>query len=69
MSDVNTASHHDPVSRYAILAFQKVAGLIPTSVPIILKTLIDRGQSDVRTEICNAEMALSDVLEIVVLAG
>ena len=69
MSEVNTASHHDPISRYAILAFQKVAGLIPASVPIILETLIDCGQSDVRTEICNAEMALSEVPEMVALAG
>jgi hypothetical protein len=69
MSEVNTASHHDPISRYAILAFQKVAGLIPASVPIILETLIDSGQSDVRTEIRNAEMALSELPEIVALAG
>lgn len=44
MSEVNTASHHDPISRYAILAFQKVAGLIPADVPIILETLIDQGR-------------------------
>ena len=69
MSEVNTASHHDPISRYAILAFQKVAGLIPASVPIVLETLIDCGQSDVRTEIRNAEMALSEVAGIVASAG
>jgi hypothetical protein len=69
MSEVNTASHHDPMSRYAILAFQKVAGVVPASVPIILETLIDSGQSDVCTEIRNAEMALSEVPVIVALAG
>jgi hypothetical protein len=69
ISEVNTASHHDPISRYAILAFQKVAGLIPASVPIILETLIDSGQSDVKTEIRNAKMALTEVPEIVALAG
>ena len=69
ISEVNTESHHDPISRYAILAFKKVAGLIPASVPIVLETLIDQGQSDVRTEIRNAEMALSEVPEMVALAG
>jgi hypothetical protein len=74
MSEANTASHHvsshhDPISRYAIRAFQRVAGLIPARVPIILETLIDRGQSDVHTEIRNAEMALTEVTELVAIAG
>ncbi len=69
MSEVNTASHHDPISQYAIRAFQRVAGFIPASVPIILETLIDRGQSDVITEIRNAEMALTEVAELIAIAG
>jgi len=69
MSEVNTASHHDPISQYAIRAFQRVAGLIPARVPIILETLIDCGQSDVNTEIRNAELALTEVTELVALAG
>ena len=59
MSEVNTASHHEPMSSYAIQAFQRVAGMIPNSTPIILETLIDTGQSDVRTEIEKAELALT----------
>lgn len=54
MSEADTASHHRPTSEYAIRAFQKVAKLIPLSVPIILETLIDEGQSDISTEIKTA---------------
>jgi hypothetical protein len=59
MSEVNTASHHEPMSSYAVQAFQRVAGLIPNETPIILETLIDLGQSDVLTEIKKAELALT----------
>jgi hypothetical protein len=59
MSEVNTASHHEPMSSYAIQAFQRVARMIPFDVPVILETLIDRGQSDVRTEINKAAEALA----------
>jgi hypothetical protein len=33
--------------------------MIPTGTPIILETLIDRGQSDVLTEIRKAEIGLT----------
>jgi hypothetical protein len=69
LSEVNTASHHDPISRYAILAFQKVAGLIPPNIPIILETLIDCGQSNVRTEIRNAELALTELPDLIASVG
>lgn len=59
MSEVNTASHHDPMSAYAIQAFQCVASLIPNGTPVILETLIDQGQSLVTTEIEKAEHALT----------
>jgi hypothetical protein len=59
MSEVNTASHHEPMSSYAVQAFQRVAGMIPSNIPIILETLIDLGQSDVLTEIGKAAIALT----------
>lgn len=58
ISEVNTGSRHDPLSIYAISAFRTVAALIPDSVPIVLETLIDQGQSDILTEIERANRAL-----------
>jgi hypothetical protein len=58
LSEVNSSSRHDPLSSYAIEAFQSVAGLIPENVPVILETLIDEGQSDVPTELAHARQAL-----------
>jgi hypothetical protein len=59
MSEVNTASHHEPMSSYAIHAFQRVAAMIADGTPVILETLIDRGQSNVPAEIEKAMMALT----------
>ena len=58
ISDVNTSSRHDALSISAIAAFRLVADLIPESVPIVLETLIDEGQSDISTEIDRARRAL-----------
>lgn len=58
MSEVNTSSRHDPLSVYAMSAFRSVSSLIPDSVPIVLETLIDQGQSDIPTEIDRARRAL-----------
>jgi hypothetical protein len=58
VSEVNTSSRHDPLSVYAISAFRSISALIPNSVPVILETLIDQGQSDVLTEIGRAQRAL-----------
>jgi sugar phosphate isomerase/epimerase len=58
MSEVNTASRHDPMSNYAIAAFSSIAGLIPDHIPVILETLVDQGQSDIPTEIDRARRAL-----------
>jgi hypothetical protein len=54
MSEVNTASRHDPISPNAVLAFGAIAATIPEDVPIILEPLIDQGQSDVHTELQRA---------------
>jgi len=58
ISEVNTSSRHDPLSVYAMSAFRSVSSLIPDSVPIVLETLIDQGQSDILTEIDRARKAL-----------
>src|SRR5664280_38478 len=50
VSEVNTSSHHDPLTRVAMMAFQRVAHLIPETVPIIL-------ESRVPAEYIDAEIA------------
>jgi len=60
ISEVNTASRHNPISRNAIRAFQTVEADIPEQVPIVLETLIDEGQSDIPTEMQRARVALRD---------
>lgn len=61
MSEVNTASRHDPVSANAVLAFSTVLSSISASVPIILESLIDQGQSDIETEIQRATAVFATV--------
>jgi hypothetical protein len=59
ISEVNTESRHDPISRNAVIAFRSVAPYIPEEIPIILEPLIDKGQSDILTELQGARDALS----------
>jgi hypothetical protein len=59
MSEVNTASRHDPISMNAVMAFGTIASLIPEDIPVILETLIDSGQSDIETEIQRASEAFT----------
>ena len=61
ISEVNTASRHDPISRNAIIAFRSLAPHIPERIPIILEPLIDKGQSDIQTEMQAAVDALSSL--------
>ena len=58
ISEVNTASRHDPISLNAVQAFRRVSRYIPDDVPIILETLIDAGQSTVEAELARAAEAL-----------
>jgi hypothetical protein len=58
ISDVNPSSGHDPISPQAIQSFQSVSGYIPESVPVIIESLIDEGQSDILTERERAREAL-----------
>ncbi|MBK9170789.1 MAG: hypothetical protein IPM24_25495 [Bryobacterales bacterium] len=61
MSEVNTASRHDPISLNAVAAFSRVAGAIREEVPIVLEPLIDRGQSDVTAEVERARAVFAAV--------
>lgn len=60
ISELNTASRHDPISRNAVMAFQTVEAYIPDEVPIVLETLIADEQSDIPAEIRRAREALGD---------
>ena len=40
ISEVNSASQHDPISHGAKLAFQRIAGMIPEWVPIIIESRV-----------------------------
>ena len=61
MSEVNTASRHDPISAKRGPSFGSVMSRVASDVPIILETLIDQGQSDVETEIARAMEVLAAV--------
>jgi hypothetical protein len=61
MSEVNTASRHDPISRNAVTAFSRVLSKIPEDIPVILEPLIDRGQSDLVTELQRAQEVFNAV--------
>lgn len=66
VSEVNTQSKHDALSLESILAFQKVAHLIPADVPLILESRVD--ESEIEQELQSALSALS-AKDLVVLAG
>jgi len=40
ISEVNTMSHHDPLSWGAVFSFQKIARWIPPNVPIIVESVV-----------------------------
>jgi len=58
ISEVNTQSQHEPISDGAVSAFRALADWIPVGVPVIIESLIDRGQSTIRKEIEQAYRAL-----------
>jgi len=40
ISEVNSASQHDPISHGAMLAFRQIAGMIPEWVPVIIESRV-----------------------------
>jgi hypothetical protein len=66
VSEVNSQSKHDPISFESILAFRKIAHLIPENVPAIVESRVEK--EEVEEEIRNASSALSTE-SIFALAG
>ncbi len=50
VSEVNTRSKHDRLSYSSIVAFQRVAELIPETVPVIIESVIDEGEIEPELE-------------------
>lgn len=46
ISEVNSASQHDPISHGAKIAFQQIAGMIPERIPVIIESRVTRAQID-----------------------
>jgi len=57
ISEVNSRSKHDALSFESVLAFQKVAHLVPEAVPVIVESRVS--EEEVDEEIQNALKALS----------
>ena len=64
VSEVNTASKHDPVSYASLLAFQDVAHWIPPNVPLIIESPV--GIEDMAAEIMKVRGAFPLSPEIMV---
>ncbi len=62
ISEVNSQSKHDPLSFESVLAFRRVAHLVPESVPVIIESRV--GEDEVEEEIENVRKALSFQLAI-----
>ncbi len=56
VSEVNTSSRHDPLSYASIRAFQDIAHLIPSHVPLILETPVR--EAEIEAEIAKVREAL-----------
>jgi len=62
ISEVNSQSKHDALTFESVLAFRKVAHLIPEHVPVIVESRV--GQDDIEDEIQNVDKALTFQLAI-----
>jgi hypothetical protein len=56
ISEVNTRNKHDRLSFVSILGFQEVTHLIPSSIPVIIESVIAEDQ--ICAEICRVQRAL-----------
>lgn len=50
ISEVNSASQHDPISHGAKLAFQQIARMIPESVPVIIESRVSEAQIPIEAD-------------------
>jgi hypothetical protein len=69
ISEVNTASRHDPISLNAVLAFSSILPRIPAHIPIIIETLLDQDQSDPLRELARARASFVPIAEYAGLSG
>jgi hypothetical protein len=56
LSEVDSESHHEPVSYGTMLAFNRVSYLIPECVPVILESRVN--ESQIETEVAAADQSL-----------
>jgi hypothetical protein len=66
VSEVNSQSKHDPLSFESVLAFRRVAHLVPENIPVILESRVE--EDGIYDEIENACKALS-VEDVLALTG
>ena len=50
VSEVNTRSKHDALSYASVLAFRRLADMIPTDVPLIVEAVIEESQIELEIE-------------------
>lgn len=50
ISEVNTTSHHDPLSWGAVFSFQRIARWIPPQVPIIVESIVAEDEIETQVE-------------------
>ncbi|ABF43619.1 hypothetical protein Acid345_4619 [Candidatus Koribacter versatilis Ellin345] len=62
ISEVNSSSHHDPLTREAIMAFHRVAHLIPENTPVILESRVPENLVDAEIASALATLALPRAL-------
>ena len=64
VSEVNAQSKHDPISLEAVMAFRRVASLIPQNAPIILESRV--AEPDIQKEMDNAVRALDSSVALAI---
>ncbi len=64
ISEVNAQSKHDPLSLEAVMAFRRVASLIPSDVPVILESRV--AETEIQQEIDNAIRALDTTIALAI---
>jgi hypothetical protein len=62
VSEVDSESHHEPVSYGTILAFNRVSGLIPETVPIIVESRVPQSLISLEAEVANEALSVQPVI-------
>ena len=65
LSDVNSASRHEPLNRMAITAFRQIAHLIPDHIPVILESPVERHEIGLEIEMAGRALPLAKSLMMV----